>query len=59
MIFMKLPKLFKVVTNLDSSKARGPDCIPAVALKKYEPELSHTLAEFFNKCLKESSFLGC
>ena len=28
------PKMFrKVITNLDSSKASGPDCIPVVVLK--------------------------
>ena len=28
------PKMFrKVITNLDSSKAFGPDCIPVVVLK--------------------------
>ena len=42
--------------NLDLSKALGPDCIPVVVLKNYEPELSHLLAELFNKCLKESCF---
>ena len=30
----------KVITNLDSSKASGPDCIPVVVLKNCEPELS-------------------
>ena len=29
----------KVITNLDSSKAFGPDCIPGVVLKNGEPEL--------------------
>ena len=42
--------------SLDLSKALGPDCIPVVVLKNYEPELSHLLAERFNKCLKESCF---
>ena len=46
----------KVMTNLDLSKASGPDCIPVVALKNCEPELSYILAELFNKCLKESCF---
>ena len=49
----------KVITNLDSSKASGPDCIPVVALKNCEPELSCILAELFNMCLKESCFPGC
>ena len=29
----------KVITNLDSSKASGPDCIPVVVLRNCEPEL--------------------
>ena len=34
------PKLVKkVITNLDLSKASGPDCIPVVVLKKWKPEL--------------------
>ena len=49
----------KVITNLDSSKASGPDCIPVVVLKNCEPELSYILAELFNKCLKESYFPDC
>ena len=51
------PKMVKkVITNLDSSKASGPDCISVVVLKNCEPELSHILAELFNMCLKESCF---
>ena len=38
--------------KLDSSKVSGPDCIPVVVLKDCEPELSYTLAEIFNMCLK-------
>ena len=54
------PKMVKkVITNLDLSKASGPDCIPVVILKNCEPELSYILAEYFNKCLKESCFLDC
>ena len=53
------PKMVKkVITNLDSSKAFGPDCIPVVVLKNY-PELSYILAKFFNKCLEESCFPDC
>ena len=41
------PKMLKkVISNLDSSKASGP-------------ELSYILAELFNKCLKESWFPDC
>ena len=51
------PKMVKKVTmNLDLSKASGPDCIPVVVLKNYEPELSYILAELFNKCLRSLVF---
>ena len=49
----------KVITNLDSSKTSGPDCIPVVALKNCEPELSYILAKLFNMCLNESCFPDC
>ena len=49
----------KLITNLDSSKASGPDYIPVVVLKNCEPELSYILAELFNMCLKESCFPDC
>ena len=42
----------KVITNLDLSKASGPDCIPVMVLKNCKPELSYILAELFNKCLR-------
>ena len=49
------PKMVKkVIMNLDLSKASGLDCIPLVVLKDCVPELSYTLVELFNKCLKES-----
>ena len=54
------PKMVKkVITNLDSSKASGPDCIPVLVLKNCEPELSYILAKLFNNCLKESCFPDC
>ena len=49
----------KVTTNLSSSKASGPDCIPVVVLKNCETELSYILAELFNMCLRESGFPDC
>ena len=49
----------KVITNLDLSKASGPDCTPQVVLNNCEPELSYRLAKLFNKCLKESCFPYC
>ena len=53
------PKIVKkVIVNLDLSKASGPDCIPVVVLKNFEPELSYILADLF-KCLKESCFPDC
>ena len=54
------PKMVKkVITNLDLSKASGPDCFPVVVLKNCETELSYILAELFSKCLKESCFPDC
>ena len=49
----------KVITNLDSSKASGPDCILVVVLQNSEPELSYVLAELVSKYLKESCFPDC
>ena len=49
----------KVITNLDSSKATGPDCISAMVLKNCEPELLYIIAELFNVCLKEACFPNC
>ena len=52
-----IPKLVKkLTTNHDLSKASGPDCIPALLLKRCEPELSYILAELFSRCWKESWF---
>ena len=54
------PKIVKkFITNLDSSTVFGPECIPVVALKTREPELSYILAELFNMCLKESCLPDC
>ena len=51
------PKMVKkVISNLDSVKVSGPDCIPEVVLKNCEPEFLYILAELFNMCLKESLF---
>ena len=49
----------KVIMNLASSKASGPDCIPVVVLQNCESELSYILAELFNMCQKESCFSDC
>ena len=54
------PKMVKkAITNLDSSKASGPDCIPVVVVKSCEPELSYILVKLFNMCLKQSCFPDC
>ena len=58
-ISVSLMMVKKVITNLDSSKASGPDCIPVVVLKNCEPELSYILAELFNICIKWSCFPDC
>ena len=51
--------MVKVITNLESSEASVPDCIPVVVLKNCDPEHSYILAELFNVCLKESCFPDC
>ena len=54
------PKMVKkAISELDLSKAKGPDGIPVVVLKNCEPELSSILAKLFNLCLKESCFPDC
>ena len=53
---LTLKMVKKVIMNLDLSKGSGSDCISVVVLKNCELELSYILAEFFNKCLKESCF---
>ena len=58
-ISVTLKMVKKVITNLDLSKASGPDCVPVVVLKNCEPGMSYILAELFNKCLKESCFSYC
>ena len=51
------PKMVKkIITNLNSSKVSGPDCIPVVVLTNCDPELSYILAQLFNMCLKKSCF---
>ena len=47
----------KVIANLNSPKAYGPDCIPVVILKNCEHKLSYILPELFNTCLKVSRWL--
>ena len=49
----------KVITNFDSSKASGPDCILVMVQKNCEPEISYILAVLFNMCLKESCVPDC
>ena len=58
-ISITLKMLKKVIMNLDSSKVPGHDSILVVVLKNCEPELSYTLAELFNMCLKQSCFPDC
>ena len=58
-IFVTSKIVKQVLTNLDSSEASGPDCIPVVVLKSCEPELSYLLTELFTKCPKESCFPYC
>ena len=51
------PKMVKkITTNLDLSKASGPNCVPVVVLKICESELPYIPAELFNQCLKSLVF---
>ena len=55
-----IPKMVKnVITNLDLTKASGPDSIPVVVLKNCGPQMSYALAELFNMYLKEFRFPDC
>ena len=58
-IFVTPKMVKKVITNPDSSKASGLDCIPVVVLKNCRPGFSYILAELFSKCLKKSCFPHC
>ena len=49
----------KVISNLDFSKASGPDCIQVMVLKNCKSECSYKLSEIFNMCLKQSCFPDC
>ena len=51
-IFVTPKMIEKIITNLDLSKASGPDCIPVVVLKNCGPQLSYKPVELFNKSLK-------
>ena len=52
-ISITLKMVKKVIMNLNSTKASGPDCIPVIILTNCEPDLSNILAELFNICLKK------
>ena len=60
-MFLLLPQdvFLLLITNLDSSKASGPDCIPLVVTKNCDCELSYILAELLNMCLNKSCFPDC
>ena len=54
------PKLVaSVISNLDPTKATGPDGIPVIVLQKCSPELSPILSRLFRKCISESCFPSC
>ena len=57
--FKVTPKeVAKFISKLETSKAVGPDEIPAIVLKNLSPELSPILSKLFNRCIKESCFPG-
>ena len=52
-------KVAKIISNLDSTSASGPDRIPVTVLKHCLPELSDILSRLFKKCLSETCFPSC
>ena len=51
-VIVTLKFIKKIITNLEFWKAAGPDCILVVVQENCELELSSTLTEPFNLCLK-------
>uniref|UniRef100_T2M7Y8 Man(5)GlcNAc(2)-PP-dolichol translocation protein RFT1 n=1 Tax=Hydra vulgaris TaxID=6087 RepID=T2M7Y8_HYDVU len=49
----------KVISQLNSSTACGPDNIPVTVLQNCSPELSSILSKLFNKFFTESCFPAC
>ena len=49
-------KISSIISNLDASKATGPDGIPVILFQKCAPELSPVLSRLYNKCIAESCF---
>ena len=49
----------KLIFELDSSKASGPDSIPVTVLRHCAPELSAILSKMFNLSLKTCTFPTC
>ena len=57
-IFVPPKMVKKIITDLDFSRASGPDCIPVVVLRNCEPELSYILAETFNEYVSEGVMIS-
>jgi len=51
-------KVASVISDLDPSKATGPDGIPVILFQMCSPELSPILSKLFKKCMSESCFPG-
>ena len=49
----------RVIFELDSTKASGPDSIPVTVLRNCAPELSSIFSKIFNLCLKTCTFPTC
>ena len=60
MSFVASKMVKRIITDLDFSKALGPDFVPVMFLENCEPELLYILlAELFNLSLMESFFPDC
>ena len=53
-IFFTESDVFKVLANLDGSKACGPDGVSPAVLKQCAKELTHSLVTLFNLSMEQS-----
>ena len=53
---VSVKEVSRLIHDLESSKATGPDEVPVVVLKNISPEISPILSRLFNRCLKEKCF---
>ena len=55
-IKISVKEVSRLIHDLESTKATGPDQVPVVVLKNLSPEISPILTKLFNRCVKEKCF---